>query len=148
MDNFKNLIEFYCEKFNPYLTVHKKDTEVSYEFLGDNINCLNVTIIIYKNWLNIYLGKKQIQVVEDLDLLDKKKQLEVSGYINLVFNSCIEEIEFVKGDKVKCIEYHFFKNTLLCETFKYFINQSFLDFFHRNYQIKSYVNYKKWVEIN
>lgn len=148
MNNFVNLIEFYCKKFNPYLTTYNNDKEVSYEFLGDNINRLNVTIIVYKNWVNIYLGKKQIQVIEDLNLLDKKRHLEICEYLNLLFGSCIEEIEFFKGDKVKCIEYHFLKYTSLHKTFKYFINQSFLDFFYRNYQIKNHLNYKKWIDIN
>ena len=146
MNNFVNLIEFYSKKLNPYLTTHRKDREVSYEFLGDKINRLNVTIIVYKNWVNIYLGKRQIQVIEDLNLLDEKKHLEICKYLNLLFDSCIEEIEFFRRDEVKCVEYHFLKNTSLHKTFKYFINQSFLDFFHRNYQIKSRLNYKKWIE--
>ena len=50
LGSFENLIEFYCKKFNPYLTIHKKDSEVLYEFLGDNINRLNVRIIVYQNW--------------------------------------------------------------------------------------------------
>jgi hypothetical protein len=148
MNNFVNLIEFYSKKFNPYLTTNKKDKEISYEFFGDNINRLNVTIIVFKNWVNIYLGKKYIQVVEDINLFDEDKHLEVCKYLNLLFESHIEEIEFYRGNKVKCIEYHFFKNASLHKEFKYFVNQSFLDFFNRNYQIKTRLKYKKWLEID
>jgi len=147
LGSFENLIEFYCKKFNPYLTIHKKDSEVLYEFLGDNINRLNVRIIVYQNWVSIYLGKKQIQVIEDSNLLDKKKQIEICEYLNFLFDSYIEEIEFIRENKVKCIEYNFFKNTSLHKTFKYFINQSFLDFFYKNYKMKNYLNYEKWIEI-
>jgi hypothetical protein len=145
--NFEDLMIFYTKKFNLYLVTTKNDKELTYQFLGEDFNCLNITILLSDNWVNLYLGNKQIIVVEDLDLFNIDENAKICKLLDLLFNNRIEEIEFYTGDKLKCVEFKFYKDNLIQNKIRYYTNQTFWDFFYKNYKLKNHFKYNSWIEI-
>lgn len=81
-------------------TSFKSKEEYIIELVSIDNSRLPLSFILWRDFVNIYIGKSQIQYADDAIVKNMKQRLEFVNQIQLLFNSNVKELVSSRGSDV------------------------------------------------
>ncbi len=139
-DKILNLIErfFFLSK---ELSRKYKENEYNIFEIKNKENIINLQILVWENTINLYLGKENIQIIDDWFIKNEVDYKELESFLNTLFYSeIVEDLAYDKNNVLKSFSYNLYngkEEKILHGKRNWSLIDTFTKLYHKNNNYKS-----------
>ena len=106
-------------------------------------NIINLQILVWENTINLYLGKENIQIIDDWFIKNEVDYKDLESFLNILFYSEIDEdIAYSKNNVLKSFSYKLYngkEEKILQGKRNWSLIDTFTELYHKKNNYKSIV---------